>query len=950
MAGVDPHLLDDPQLSVGKWKIKKRKVGSSIGKGNEGCEITEIIFRSDGVFKIYFGNTFIEGNFEITNETTISLTQESSEAGQMTNVVITDGNISFSIQLIDICSDTLEGEKDETYNESLSFIPDDEFEQGLIDLGIDDVLDDYVPTSAIEGITEINLSGLGIQNLAGIEDFKALEVLIAHHNEIENFNVSTLTNLIEIDLHNNRLGGQIDLSDMTSLEFVNLACNNGCSSNNAEGEGIEGLNITGSNHLIRLNIASNDIGFLDLGEKTNLEELNINENTFTDLFIANNTALNWLNASGNPNLLCILANTEQINRPLDCENSPSDQSFWCYDPIISVLTTDCEEYVSARVDIPDPNFEQGLIDRGIDDVLDGTVLLSSALRTTELELSARGIEDITGISAFGNLRFLDFHGNSLTFIPELPAGIVDLRIAENCYSTIDVSNLVGLRTLHVGSCLASLDISMLTSLEEFDVFSGSPALACVRVNESQLNKPIQCELPNDYVWCYDPYFTVFTTEDCDTYLNAKTYVPDDAFEAYLIERGVDDMMDDYVFTHQIKNVINLDLNDRGIQSLEGIQDFPNLRSLNVQNNEITGIVNLNENPLLEYIDVARNPINELILSDHPNLVQIWAYATYSIEVLEIGNSPLLSGLTIHDAFISEINLSSFPLLESFRAWNNNFTTVDFSQNPALREIWVDGLEMSSLDLSNNPLLTHLTLGSRSLSSLDLTQAPLLELLSVFGSSITNIDLSNNTNLRELDLNTNQLSSLDISMLNSLIRLNINGNIPPFNLIPPPPSNELLSLDIAGLNLSSFNFGDYPRLDYIFASDNRFSAVDLTSLDRLNYLNLENNQVLSSLLLNENAPLTHISVYGNQITTLDVTPFSDLRVLLLDNNQLSALDISTIAQLNFFSTINNPLLACILVNQNQLDNPLDCNDDEVNSFEEIRKWCIDSNQYYTLSCD
>ena len=30
----------------------------------------------------------------------------------MTNVVITDGNISFSIQLIDICSDTLEGEKD----------------------------------------------------------------------------------------------------------------------------------------------------------------------------------------------------------------------------------------------------------------------------------------------------------------------------------------------------------------------------------------------------------------------------------------------------------------------------------------------------------------------------------------------------------------------------------------------------------------------------------------------------------------------------------------------------------------------------------------------------------------------------------------------------------------------------------------------------------------------
>ena len=971
VSGTDPHLLDDPQLGVGKWKIKKPRTGVSFSKGNEGCAITEIIFRSDGVFKIYFGTTFIQGNFEITNETTIELTQESSEVGQMTNVVITDGNISFSIQLIDICSDTLEGEKDETYNESLCFIPDDGFEQGLIDLGIDDTLDDYVPISAIDGITEINLNGRGIQNLAGIEEFRSLEELIAYDNEIENLNVRSLSNLISIDLHNNRLSGHIDLSNMSSLRFVSLSCNNSCSPNNSNGEGIEGLNITGSNNLVLLNVASNDIGFLDLGEKAALEELNINDNSFNGLFIANNTALTWLDASGNPNLVCVIANAEQINRPVDCENAPNDASFWCYDPIITVLTEDCDEYQSARVDILDPNFEQGLIDRGIDDIIDGGVLLSNVLNTTELELSSRGIEDITGISSFGNLRFLDLHGNSINVIPELPSGIVDLRIAENCYTTLDVSNLLSLRTLHVGSCLESLDISMLTLLEEFDVFSGSPALACVRVNETQYNKTIQCELPNEYVWCYDPVYTVFTTNDCDTYFNAKTYVPDDAFEAYLIERGVDDQMDDYVFTHKLRGVDYLDMNDRGVQNLEGIADFPNLRALNVNNNEISGEVNLNHNPLLEYVDIARNPVNALILSDHPNLFQIYAYATNSMEVLEIGNSPLLRGLSIHDAFITEINLSRFPLLESFRAWNNSFTQIDFTQNPALTEIWVDGLEMTFLDLSNNPLLTrltvgesnitgvdisnstlltHINLGGNFLTSLDLSNASLLERLIVNKGQLTSIDLSNNTNIYELDLSDNQLSSIDLSGFNALNRINLNGNTAPFSLTPPPAGNTLVSLDIAALHLESFNFEDYPNLGYIFASDNRFSEVNLTNLDRLNYLNLENNGVLTSLLLNENAPLTHISVYGNQLNSLDVSSFSDLNVLLLDNNQLGSLDISSISQLFFFSATNNPSLQCIQVNENQLANPLDCNQQEVTSFEEIRRWCIDSDQFYALKCD
>lgn len=932
VSGTDPHLLEDPQLGVGKWKIKKRKVGTAVGKKNETCEITEIIFRSDGVFKIYFGNTFIQGNYAITGETTIELSQESTELGQMTNVVISNGNISFSIQLINICSDTLEGEKDETYNESLSFIPDDQFEQALIELGIDDTLDDYVTTDAIASIKELNLSNLGIQNLSGIEDFAALEVLVADNNEIENANLNELAQLERIDLHNNRLAGIIDLSDMPSLRYVSIACNNSCSVNNPEGVGVEQLNITDSNNLIVLNVASNDLGYLDTREKGNLEELNINDNDFGELFIANNTNLTWLDASGNSNLICILANSDQINRPIDCENSETDITYWCYDAEVSTMAEDCEEVINPTVAIPDPNFEQGLIDLGIDDVMDGRVLLANALNAQEIQLSERGIEDITGISAFENLLFIDFHGNNLSFIPEdLPAGLEVLKIAENCYSALDVSYLTNLVILQVGSCLEALDISMLTRLEQFDVFSGSPALACITANEDQINKAVECELPNDngYIWCYDPFYTVLTA-DCNAYLNAKTYIPDDAFESYLIERGIDDVLDDYVLTHLLVNIEFLNMDNRGIRSIEGIQDFPNLIGLNLLNNEITGIINLENNTHLEGLDVAENPFNELILNNHPKLKYVYAYHTYTMEVLEIGNSPLLEQLAIHNAFISSLDLTAFPELKYLRAWDNNFTTIDVSQNPNLIELWVDGLEQSTLDLSNNPDLKELTINN---------------------SDLTTIDLYNNLNLEFVHFSMNKFLEVDLSMLTQLkdLRLDNNSTNESFGLTPPPPGDTLEGISLYNLQLTSFNFNNYPNLTSIYAPSNQFDTIDVSGLNQLEVVLLDNNQI-NTISLPSQAPLKHLLLQGNQLTAIDVTPFPTLNVLLLENNQLSSLDISSINQLNFFTISNNVSLTCITVNEAQLDNPLDCEDNRDVGYDELTRWCKDENQFYALNCN
>ena len=58
-----------------------------------------------------------------------------------------------------------------------TFIPDDNFEQALIDLGLDDIIDDYVYTSSIDTITQLHLLNQNIADLTGIENFFQLTYL-----------------------------------------------------------------------------------------------------------------------------------------------------------------------------------------------------------------------------------------------------------------------------------------------------------------------------------------------------------------------------------------------------------------------------------------------------------------------------------------------------------------------------------------------------------------------------------------------------------------------------------------------------------------------------------------------------------------------------------------------------------------------------------------------------
>ena len=80
----------------------------------------------------------------------------------------------------------------------VTFVPDDNFEQELINLGYDNVLDDFVTTANINTVTAIDVSSANIADMTGIADFTALTTLLCYDNQLSVLDISSNTNLIHL--------------------------------------------------------------------------------------------------------------------------------------------------------------------------------------------------------------------------------------------------------------------------------------------------------------------------------------------------------------------------------------------------------------------------------------------------------------------------------------------------------------------------------------------------------------------------------------------------------------------------------------------------------------------------------------------------------------------------------------------------------------------------------
>ncbi|WP_457617344.1 hypothetical protein [Lutibacter sp.] len=175
----------------------------------------------------------------------------------------------------------------------------------------------------------------------------------------------------------------------------------------------------------------------------------------------------------------------------------------------------------------------------------------------------------------------------------------------------------------------------------------------------------------------------------------QTAIPDRYFEQALIDLGYDTgTPNGFVPTANINTITTLDVSQKSIRDLTGIEDFIALQTLLCGNNELTSL-NVSNNVKLETLHCKNNQLTSLNLS----------------------TNVLLKNLDFGTNQITRINVSMLPKLVSLVCSLNQLTKLDVSKNKKLIGLLCGVNRLGYLDLRRNPNLSIIDVRSTQLKSL-----------------------------------------------------------------------------------------------------------------------------------------------------------------------------------------------------------------------------------------
>lgn len=387
--------------------------------------------------------------------------------------------------------------------------------------------------------------------------------------------------------------------------------------------------------------------------------------------------------------------------------------------------------------------------------------------------------------------------------------------------------------------------------------------------------------------------------------------------------------------------------------------------------------------------------------------------------LVLGTAPQLTSLNVGYNQLTSVDFSTMTALKLFRANGNTLTTIDFSALTHLEELSLTQNALSALDLTANVSLQKLVVNNATLKTIDLSHNTQLQTLFITDNQLTQLDLSHNTMLETLYVEYNPLTALDLTQNIVLSKLSIRAV--PFDactldalyrtlptLVPAATEDNLLNednytnastshTDIAtakgwmiqtqgdgtgceevtppaiiltfasmteevtigtgGGSGTSFQidwgngvmdshdaaayvtqvpfsktvkiYGD--DIQTIRVANQGVDAIDITNAPKLGTIMCGQNN-LTTLDVSHNLALVGIYCPENSMTTLDVSHNVALKVLDCHTNQISgALDCSTMSDLSSINCSDNKLTSLLLPSNDRLVG-LSCSDNRLTSLD------------------
>jgi Leucine-rich repeat (LRR) protein len=525
------------------------------------------------------------------------------------------------------------------------------------------------------------------------------------------------------------------------------------------------------------------------------------------------------------------------------------------------------------------------------------------------------------VSAQPNLTQLSCDSNKLTSISGLGSTLGLLSCSNNLLTSIDLSNSPNIGLLFCNTNhISSLDVSGLTNLS---------ALVCSANNLTSLNlsglsnlQQLQC----GYNQLTNLNLTGVTNLNfLDCFYNQLTNL-DLSQSLALVSLNCGE-----------NNIATLNLNGLTQLNFLGCSYLPNNVVINGANlNALTGFEYTGQNTTLTLngfpnadnitfnLTQPAITLNVSGLSNHTTL-NLYQNNTSSLTINGIGTT-FIEGVNCMNNQLTTLSLNGLNSIKTLNCGNNQLTALNLTGMTNLTYLDFGRNKITNIDLSGATQLKHLTCSDNKLMSLSVGGLPALEYL----------DCSNNSSV---DINGNQIPALAISGLSQLKYLdcsnyNFNGQL-------GAHGNLITSLDVNGLmnmeqlkcsknNIATLVVNGLTNLTYLDCSFNLLTSLDLIGLTDLTHLDYAHN-MLNNLNMTGLVNITELNCSNNSIATLNVVDMPNLTSLICSYNALTTLNLSGLSLITHLYCDNNLLTGIDLSNMPNLI-ALNCSSNALISLE------------------
>ena len=573
--------------------------------------------------------------------------------------------------------------------------PDENFRNWI--LAQDYGEDGYLNEVEIAAVTAISVYGKSIKSLKGIELFTALTSLYCQYNQLIDLNVSQNTALETLECHNNQLT-TLDVSNNKLL--IELSCYN----NQIRGESMDAL-------VNSLPEVTNGLLYA-----VSIYVISDNGNLMTKEQVAVATGKGWrvrYPESGGDFSGVIL---------IDATNFP-DEKFrnWILNKLdCGIYGFLSDEWIEKVTSI---NVSGKAIAnlKGIEFFTSLTFLNCSNNSLNALDVSQNkslntlvcGSNQLENLNVSQNtaLTYLDCSENKLAALDvSQNTSLAALTCSGNQIKSLDVSKNTALTEFDCsGNKLTTLDVSKNTSLTSLDCYQnsirgeGMTALVNslpetiygalhVCKNETPEGNDIntlQVKIATDKHWQVMMHdgtnWVEYEGSDPGLPIDATNF-PDEKFRNWILAQ--DYGKDGYLSDTEIAGVTTIDVSNKGIGSLKGIEHFTALTVLQCSMNSLT-VLDLSQNTALISLDCSVNSLSALDLSQNTAL-QTLSCILNGLTTLDLSKNTALTWVACSNNAIRGEGMDAFV---------NNLPTVTSGELHICNKENAAGNEMTTLQVA-----------------------------------------------------------------------------------------------------------------------------------------------------------------------------------------------------------------------------------------------------------